>query len=178
MTQLPNGITVGHWSDPVGRTGCTVVLAPEGAVAGVDVRGGAPGTLNTDALQPGRVVERVEAILLTGGSAFGLAAAFGVMRYLEERGLGFQLGPVRVPGVSGAVIFDLLNGDPRARPTAESGYAACEAATTRPAVGAVGGGTGATVAKAGNAEEVRPGGVGVASARLGDVTVAAVTVAN
>jgi len=178
MTQLPNGITVGHWSDPVGRTGCTVVLAPEGAVAGVDVRGGAPGTLNTDALQPGRVIERGEAVLLTGGSAFGLVAAFGVMQYLEERGLGFQLGPVRVPGVSGAVIFDLLNGDPQARPTKESGYAACEAATTQPAVGAVGAGTGATVAKAGNAEEVRPGGVGLASASVGEATVAAVMVAN
>ena len=175
---LPPGVTVGHWTDEVGRTGCTVVLAPAGAVAGVDVRGGAPGTINTDALRPGTVVQRGEAILLTGGSAFGLEAAGGVMRYLEEIGAGFMIGSVRVPGVSGAVIFDLLAGDPGARPDREAGYAACRAATDRPAMGAVGAGTGATVAKGGDGSGTRPGGVGIASAMVGDATVAAVMVAN
>jgi L-aminopeptidase/D-esterase-like protein len=175
--RLPGGLSAGHWTDPVGRTGCTVVLAPGGAVAGVDVRGGAPGTLGTDALRPGRLVERAHAVLLTGGSAFGLDAASGVMRYLEERGLGYQIGGARVPVVAGAVIFDLLNGDPRARPDAAAGYAACQAATGQPAVGAVGAGTGATVAKA-NGGQPRPGGVGIASASVGAAAVAAVMVAN
>jgi L-aminopeptidase/D-esterase-like protein len=175
--RLPGGLSAGHWTDPVGRTGCTVVLAPGGAVAGVDVRGGAPGTLGTDALRPGRLVERAHAVLLTGGSAFGLDAASGVMRYLEERGLGYQIGGARVPVVAGAVIFDLLNGDPRARPDAAAGYAACQAATGQPGVGAVGAGTGATVAKA-NGGQPRPGGVGIASASVGAAAVAAVMVAN
>ncbi len=174
---LPPGFTVGHWTDPVGRTGCTVVLAPQGAIGGVDVRGGAPGTIGTDALAPGRVVQQVHAVLLTGGSAFGLVAADGIMRYLEERDIGFLLGGVRVPAVGGAVVFDLLVGDPRARPNGDAGYAACEAATTEPAIGAVGAGTGASVAKGGGSEP-RPGGVGLASARVGDATVTAVTVAN
>jgi len=113
---LPAGVSVGHWTDLAGRTGCSVILVPGGAVGGVDVRGGAPGTLGTEALRPGRAVSRVQAILLTGGSAFGLDAATGVMRYLDERGLGFAIGPVSVPIVAGAVIFDLLAGDPQARP--------------------------------------------------------------
>ena len=173
---LPGGVSAGHWTDADGRTGCTVVLVPDGAVGGVDVRGGAPGTLGTDALRPGRLVERVHAILLTGGSAFGLDAAAGVMRYLDERGAGFAIGSVRVPVMAGAVIFDLLVGDPRARPDAAAGYAACRAATGRPAVGAVGAGTGATVAKAGGGR--RPGGLGIASAPAGAAAVAAVMVAN
>ena len=175
--RLPGGVSVGHWTDEAGRTGCTVVLVPGGAVPGVDVRGGAPGTLGTDALRPGMLDERAHAILLTGGSAFGLAAADGVMRYLDERGVGFAIGTARVPIVAGAVIFDLLTGDPRARPDAAAGYAACQAATGHPAVGAVGAGTGATVAKAGGGRP-RPGGVGIASAPAGAATVAAVMVAN
>jgi L-aminopeptidase/D-esterase-like protein len=174
---LPSGVSAGHWTDADGRTGCTVVLVPDGAVGGVDVRGGAPGTLGTDALRPGRLVERVHAILLTGGSAFGLDAATGVMRYLEERGAGFAIGSARVPIVAGAVIFDLLVGDPRARPDADAGYAACRAATGRPTVGAVGAGTGATVAKAGGGRR-RPGGIGIAGAPAGPATVAAIMVAN
>ncbi len=170
-------MSVGHWTDEAGRTGCTVVLVPAGAVPGVDVRGGAPGTLGTDELRPGMSAERAHAILLTGGSAFGLAAAGGVMRYLEEHGVGFAIGTVRVPIVAGAVIFDLLTGDPRARPDAAAGYAACLAATGHPAVGAVGAGTGATVAKAGGGPP-RPGGLGIASAPAGAATVAAVMVAN
>ncbi|HYB85995.1 MAG TPA: P1 family peptidase [Streptosporangiaceae bacterium] len=175
--RLPAGVSAGHWTDVAGRTGCTVVLAPGGAVAGVDVRGGAPGTLGTDELRPGRVVERAHAVLLTGGSAFGLAAAGGVMLYLEEHGVGHPIGGVRVPIVAGAVVFDLLNGDPRARPDAAAGYAACQAATGSPEVGAVGAGTGATVAKAGGGPP-RPGGLGIASQAVGPATVAAVMVAN
>ena len=174
---LPEGVSVGHWTDLAGQTGCTVILAPRGAVGGVDVRGGAPGTLGTDALHPGRVIQQAHAVLLTGGSAFGLAAATGIMRYLEERGVGVSFGTVAVPIVVGAVIFDLLAGDPAARPGDEAGYAACEAATIHPAQGTVGAGTGATVAKAGGGE-ARPGGVGIASAPAGGATVAAVMVAN
>jgi L-aminopeptidase/D-esterase-like protein len=174
---LPEGVSVGHWTDTAGLTGCTVILAPGGAVGGVDVRGGAPGTLGTDALHPGRVIQEAHAVLLTGGSTFGLAAATGVLRYLEDHGVGVDFGSVMVPIVVGAVIFDLLAGDPKARPDAEAGHAACEAATRGPAHGAVGAGTGATVAKAGTGEP-RPGGLGIASARAGAATVAAVLVAN
>jgi L-aminopeptidase/D-esterase len=126
------GLRVGHWTDAAALTGCTVVLCDGGAVAGVDVRGGGPGTRETDLLAPGRLVERVDAVLLTGGSAFGLAAADGVMRWLEERGRGFDTGVVRVPIVPSAVIFDLAIGNPRVRPGPEAGYAACEAAGAGP----------------------------------------------
>jgi L-aminopeptidase/D-esterase-like protein len=177
-TTLPQGILVGHFTDAVGRTGCTVVLAPEGAVGGVDVRGAAPATLCTDTLRPGTLVDRVHAVLLTGGSAFGLEAAGGVMRYLEEHGVGHELASARVPIVAGAVIFDLPIGDPRARPDREAGYAACAAANRDPAVGAVGAGTGASVAKGADASQLRPGGLGIAAARAGAATVAAVMVIN
>jgi L-aminopeptidase/D-esterase-like protein len=176
--ELPEGVTVGHWTDTQGRTGCTVVIASEGVIGGVDVRGAAPGTRETDLLRPAMLVDRVHAVLLTGGSAFGLDAAGGVMRFLEERGKGFAIGPVRVPIVPAAVIFDLLVGDPRARPGSDEGYAACLAATRDPAQGAVGAGTGATVAKGGGRDEMKAGGVGVASARAGPALVAAVMVAN
>jgi len=175
---LPDGVTVGHFSDPVGRTGCTVLLCPAGGVAGVDVRGGAPGTFATDGLRPGTVIDLAHGILLTGGSLFGLAAATGVMQYLEERGHGAVFGTVPIPGVVGAVLFDLLEGDPKARPSAEDGYAACLAATAVPAMGSVGAGTGATVAKAGGSAQWACGGVGVASARVGEAVVSAVMVAN
>jgi L-aminopeptidase/D-esterase-like protein len=175
---LPDGVTVGHFSDAVGRTGCTVLLCPAGGVAGVDVRGAAPGTFATDALRPGTVIELVHGILLTGGSLFGLAAATGVMRYLEERGVGAEFGTMLIPGVAGAVLFDLGEGDPTARPTAEAGYAACVAAVSDPTVGAVGAGTGATVAKAGDRSQRAPGGVGIASVRAGRALVSAVMVAN
>jgi L-aminopeptidase/D-esterase-like protein len=174
---LPAGITAGHWTDPAGQTGCTVVLAPDGAVGGVDVRGAAPGTRETDALRPGTLVERVHAVVLAGGSAFGLDAAAGVMRYLSERGAGHPVGPVRVPIVAGAVIFDLLTGDPAARPDAAAGYAACLSAGSAPLSGPIGAGTGATVAKAGAAPP-RPGGAGIVSAQAGGALVAAVMVAN
>ena len=143
-----DGIRVGHWTDEKALTGCTVVLCDGGAVGGVDVRGGGPGTRETDLLAPGRLVERVDAVLLTGGSAFGLAAADGVMRFLEERGIGFDTGVARVPIVPAAVIFDLAVGDKSVRPGADHGYAACQVATDEPvAEGNVGAGTGATVGK-------------------------------
>jgi L-aminopeptidase/D-esterase-like protein len=175
---LPRGLLVGHWTDPVGRTGCTVVLAPAGAVGGVDVRGAASSTLCTESLRPTGLVERVHGILLTGGSAFGLEAAGGVMRYLEEHAIGFELASVRVPIVAGAVIFDLPMGDPRAWPDRDSGYAACAAATEAPEMGSVGAGTGASVAKGGDGSQLRPGGLGIAAAQVGAATVAAVMVVN
>ena len=135
--RLPAGVSVGHWTDAQGRTGCTVVLVPDGAAAGVDVRGGAPDTISADGLRPGTVNQRAHAILLTGGSAFGHAAASGVLRYFEERGIGLMFGSVAVPIVAGAVIFDLMVGDPMARPGPEAGYAACAAATTSPALAPV-----------------------------------------
>src|SRR3954470_23260225 len=117
---LPRGLTVGHWTDEEGRTGCTVVLAPEGAVAGVDVRGAAAGTIGTDALRPDAALGQLHALLLTGGSTFGLDAAAGVKRYLEETGVGFAVRDIRVPIVAGAVIFDLVSGEARARPDGDA----------------------------------------------------------
>jgi L-aminopeptidase/D-esterase-like protein len=177
-SRLPTGITVGHWTDHVGRTGCTVVLAQSGAVGGVDVRGGAPGTLGTDAMRTATRIHNVDAVLLTGGSAFGLDAASGVMRFLEERGVGASIGPFTVPIVAAAVLFDLAAGDPRARPRAESGYAACASAGPDPDTGAVGAGTGATVAKAGDGSDLRAGGLGIAGTVAGGAAVAAVMAVN
>ena len=174
---LVGGLQVGHWTDRAGRTGCTVLLFDGPTVASVDVRGGAPGSVETALLDPWRTASGLDAVLLTGGSAFGLAAADGVRRWLEERGRGFAIGPVRVPLVAGAVVFDLLTGDPRARPGADAGYAACEAATREPAEGQVGAGTGATCAKLGGWRS-NPGGVGVAGVRAGAATVTAVVVVN
>ena len=176
------GVRVGHWTDAAARTGCTVVLLPdEGAVAGVDVRGSAPGTRETDLLRPGMLVERIHAICLCGGSAFGLAAADGVMRFLRERGTGFPTGTLPVPIVPAAVVFDLPNGAP-AWPGPEEGYEACaEAAhSNRPvAEGRVGAGTGATVGKLLGADRGCPGGVGTAAVRLpGGAVVGALAVVN
>jgi L-aminopeptidase/D-esterase-like protein len=123
------GLAVGHFTDTRRPTGCSVVLCAQGAVCGVDVRGAAPGTRETDLLKPDNLVEQVHALLLTGGSAFGLDAAAGVMRWLDERGHGLAVGAVRVPIVPAAVLFDLWIGDARIRPDAAGGYAACEAAS-------------------------------------------------
>ena len=143
------GIRVGHRTDREGATGCTVVLCPPGTSGSVDVKGGAPGTRETDALRPGTLTPEVHAVVLTGGSAFGLATADGVTRWLSERGVGFDTGVARVPIVPAAVLFDLGIGDPMARPDALAGAAACEAASEAPPLeGSVGAGTGATVAKA------------------------------
>jgi L-aminopeptidase/D-esterase-like protein len=179
ITDVP-GIRVGQWTDAEARTGCTVVLLPEtGAVAGVDVRGPAPGTRETDLLQPGRLVDRVHAICLCGGSAFGLGAADGVMRFLREREVGLPVGPVRVPIVPAAVVFDLATGAV-AWPGPDQGYAACLAASELPpAEGRVGAGTGATVGKLMGPSGARPGGVGTASVRLpGGAVVGALAVVN
>src|SRR5215211_3379621 len=142
------GITAGHFTDARRPTGCSVVLCPEGAVAGVDVRGAAPGTRETDLLDPSNLVERVHAVMLTGGSVFGLDAACGAVRFLEERGVGFDALVARVPIVPAAVIFDLAVGDGRVRPCAEMGYEACEQASAGAVEeGRVGAGAGATVGK-------------------------------
>jgi L-aminopeptidase/D-esterase-like protein len=173
---LPPGFTVGHWTDPVGMTGCTVILCEAGATAGVDVRGGAPATIQTDVIGPASATALLHAVLLTGGSAFGLVAYDGVMRFLEERGIGVAVREWRVPHVAGAVIFDLAVGDAKARPTADSGYAAARMAGVEPAEGLVGAGTGATAAKLGIGRA--PGGLGIATVRAGDATVSAVMVVN
>jgi L-aminopeptidase/D-esterase-like protein len=183
ITDVP-GVRVGHWSDPQAATGCTVVLLPaEGAVTGVDVRGPAPGTRETDLLEPGRFVEKAHAICLSGGSAFGLAAADGVMRFLRERGVGVQAGPARVPIVPAAVIFDLATGSPEAFPGPEQGYAACLDAQLERAgelvQGRVGAGTGATVGKLRGLDRSSPGGLGSAALRLpGGALVGALAVVN
>jgi L-aminopeptidase/D-esterase-like protein len=162
------GIQVGHYTDLQHAKGCTVILCPEGAVGGVDVRGTAPGTRETDLLRPGQLVERVHAVLFTGGSAYGLDAAGGVMRYLEERGIGYRMGEIVVPIVPAAVIFDLSVGSSTVRPGPEQGYQACQAATSGPiAEGTVGAGTGATVAKTLGRERALKGGLGTASIHLG-----------
>lgn len=178
MITAVEGLRVGHWTDPEGMTGCTVVLPPEGTVASGEVRGGAPGTRETDLLRPGMLVEEVNAVVLTGGSAFGLAAADGVVRWLEERGIGFDAGVARVPIVPAAVLFDLGVGDRHARPGAEAGYAACEAASTDVAEGRVGAGTGATVAKLHGPARAVPGGIGTASVQRDDVMVGAIAAVN
>ncbi len=173
------GIRVGHTTDLAGVTGCTVVLCPPQAVGSVDVRGGAPGTRETDALRPGTLVNEVHAVVLAGGSAFGLAVADGVARWLESRGIGFDTGPARVPIVPAAVLFDLGVGDPAAHPGPGDGAAACEAATDGPVdEGSVGAGTGATVAKLPDPAFAVKGGIGTASVRRGALVVGALAAVN
>ena len=189
LTSL-QGILVGHYTDDRRPTGCTVVLCPDGAVAGVDVRGAAPGTRDTDALSPSNTVQEVHGVLLTGGSAYGLDAAGGVMRWLEERGHGFPVGPAIVPIVPAAVIFDLWVDDfsktrrvstqnPRIRPDAQAGYLACQAANSEPVQqGNVGAGAGATLGKLNGPDCAMKGGIGSASLCVHGVTVAALVVCN
>ncbi len=173
------GLCVGHFTDTRRPTGVTVILTPQGAVAGVDVRGSAPGTRETDLLSPLNAVEKVHAVMLGGGSAFGLDAAGGVMRWLDERGFGVPVGPARVPIVPAAILFDMWVGDPRIRPDADSGYAACAAASTGPVrQGNVGAGTGATVGKLFGIGRAMRGGLGSASVTVGSVTVAALVAVN
>ncbi len=178
ITDVP-GIEVGHFSDARRPTGCTVILARDGAVGGVDVRGAAPGTRETDLLAPGNLVTHVHAVMLAGGSAWGLAAADGAMRWLEERGIGLDVRFGILPIVPAAVLFDLPMGDARIRPDATGGYAACEAASTRaPAEGNVGAGSGALVGKLFGVERAMKGGVGSASITVGGVTVGALIACN
>ena len=174
-----NGLKVGQATNEKARTGCTVILCESGAIAGVDIRGSAPGTRETDAIRPGGLVEKVHAVLLTGGSAFGLDAAGGVMQFLEERGVGFPAGPVRVPIVPSAVIFDLGVGDSKVRPDREMGYRACVNATNAPVeMGQVGAGTGATVGK-GPGLQPSNGGLGSACRALkSGLIVGAIVVVN
>lgn len=173
------GLEVGHFTDPRRPTGCTVLLARDGAIGGADVRGAAPGTRETDLLDPCNLVEQVHAIVLSGGSAYGLDAAGGAMRWLEARGIGIDVKVARVPIVPSAVLFDLLVGDPSIRPDAAAGFAACEAAsTTPPREGNVGAGTGACVGKVFGIERAMKGGIGSASLTVDGVTVAALIACN
>lgn len=174
------GIKVGHWTDRRAATGCTVVLCERGAVGGVDVRGAAPGTRETDLLRPGNLVQEAHAVLLTGGSAFGLDAATGVMRWCEEHGVGYlATGGARVPIVPGAVVYDLGIGRGDVRPDAAAGYAATSAAKGgRVAEGSVGAGTGATVAKVLGMPGALKGGIGTASESAGALVVGAIVVVN
>ncbi|MDE2094548.1 MAG: P1 family peptidase [Burkholderiales bacterium] len=188
LTDVP-GIRVGHCTDTRRPTGCTVILTPEGAVAGVDVRGAAPGTRETELLSPLNAVEKVHAVVLAGGSAFGLDAAGGVMRWLDERGHGVPVGAapapgvadtrIRVPIVPAAILFDLWVGDASIRPDAACGYAACEAASPQPVPeGNVGAGAGATVGKLFGPQRAMRGGIGSASVTVGGITVAALVAVN
>lgn len=179
LTDIP-GLQVGHWTNLEAATGCTVILCPAGAVAGADVRGGAPGTRELALLDPVCTVERIHALLLAGGSAFGLAAADGVMRWLEERNIGYDVGIARVPIVPAAILFDLPIGSPLVRPDSAAGYAACVAASAGPLTeGNVGAGTGATVGKALGLKCACKGGLGSASVLLpGGGRVAALAVVN
>jgi L-aminopeptidase/D-esterase-like protein len=176
---LPPGFLVGHWSDREGWTGCTVVLAPEDGVSAAEVRGGGPGTREGDLLGPASAAAGAQAVLLSGGSAFGLAAADGVVRYLEERQIGFRTRAAVVPLVAGAVVYDLALVSAAARPDATTGYAACEAAGTTVERGSVGAGTGCTVGKLLGPAGWTKGGLGLASVVLaGGATIAALAVVN
>ncbi|MEJ2546736.1 MAG: P1 family peptidase [Gemmatimonadota bacterium] len=179
ITDVP-GIQVGHHTLAQRPTGCTVVLAPAGATAGVDVRGGAPGTRETALLDPVNTVSRVHAVVLSGGSAFGLDAATGTTRWLEEQGIGYAAGGFRVPIVVAAILFDLNVGDGAVRPGAECGYEAARSAVpSPPAEGNVGAGAGATVGKLRGMERAMKGGIGSASVRGSDgLVVGALIAAN
>lgn len=178
ITDVP-GVRVGHWSDTEAHTGCTVVLFPEGTVGSGEVRGGAPATREFDLLDPHRLVNRLDAVVLSGGSAFGLASAEGVMRWLEERGVGFATTAGAVPIVVGASLYDLAVGDPATRPGSAEGYAACEDARAGDVpLGRVGAGTGATVNKWRGPGHRRPAGLGSASAHHGELVVAALVALN
>lgn len=173
-------VLVGHYTDEKNKTGCTAILFPKGAVAGSDVRGGAPGTRETDLTKPGHTVEKIHGICLSGGSAYGLAAAQGVMEALEEKGCGFDVGVAKVPIVCGAVLFDLTYGSADVRPTQENGYtAAMNASASERSQGSIGAGTGATVGKFFGLEYQQRSGLGSACVELpGGVKVAALVAVN
>lgn len=172
-----SGFSIGHWTDPLGSTGCTVLLADRQAPAAVDVRGGSPGTRETNLLDPSCMVQGVDAILLTGGSAFGLAASEGVMRWLRENGRGYLTPAIPVPIVSGAVIFDLV-GDEPTWPDVDAGYAAAVAAGQPWQSGRLGAGTGATVSKGAGRENAVPSGIGVARITVPAGSLSALFVVN
>ncbi len=180
MTRFPDGYRIGHWTDAVRRTGCTVLLPPGGTIAAVDVRGGAPGTRETGVFTPGNLVSEINALVFAGGSAFGLAASSGVASWLRRRGVGYSIGPARVPIVAAAILFDLAVGDPEAYPDEAAGEAACDAARDGEIeTGAVGAGTGATVGKLLGVARASRGGIGAASVTLpGGERVAALVAVN
>ncbi|MES0360672.1 MAG: P1 family peptidase [Anaerolineales bacterium] len=179
ITDIP-GISVGHAQDEEALTGCTVILCEDGAIGGVDQRGGAPGTRETDAMHPMHLVNEVHAVVLAGGSAFGLDAATGVVNFLEERGVGFDVRVARVPIVPAAILFDLGIGRSDVRPDAEMGYQACQnASTAPPAEGNIGAGTGATVGKIIGMAGAMKSGIGTASLEIGSgVLVGAIAAVN
>lgn len=173
------GIKVGHAQDLEAATGCTVILCPEGAIGGVDVRGGAPGTRETDLLKPENLVDRIHAVVLAGGSAFGLDAASGVMKYLEERNIGFDVQLTKVPIVCSAVLFDLDIGDYKVRPDFKMGYEAClNAEKNQCPNGNVGAGTGATVGKLLGPSRAMKGGLGTYALQVGKLQVGAIVAVN
>lgn len=178
FTDIP-GIKVGHAQDMKAGTGCTVVICEEGATAGVDVRGGSPGTRETDLLDPVNLVQKIHAVMLSGGSAFGLDAASGAMQYLEEKGVGFDVQVTKVPIVCSAVLFDLTCGDYKVRPDKQMGYKACENATNKKCPeGCIGAGTGATIGKILGPEYSMKSGLGTYCIQVGDLMVGAIVAVN
>ena len=174
-----DGIKVGNAQDMEAITGCTVILCEEGATAGVDVRGGSPGTRETDLLKSENLVDKIHGVMLAGGSAFGLDAASGAMKYLEEKGIGFDVQVTKVPIVCSAILFDLNIGDYRVRPDSEMGYTACMNATDKECPnGSVGAGTGATVGKFFGNERAMKGGLGSYAVEVGDLKVGAIVAVN
>lgn len=175
-----SGIKVGHAQSQEGITGCTVVLCEKGATAGVAVRGGAPGTRETDLLNPTEMVQSIHGVILSGGSAFGLDAAGGVMEYLESKNIGFDVGVTKVPIVCGAVIFDLVIGNYKIRPDKNMGYEACinSETTTKDFQGNIGAGIGATVGKILGPQNAMKGGLGSAAFQIGDLQVGAIVAVN
>lgn len=178
VVRLPDGFTCGHATHREAWTGCTVVLAPPGAVTSGELRGGGPGTYESDLLSPATSTPGPQAVLLTGGSAFGLAATDGVTRYLAEKEVGFPTPMALVPLVSGAVVYDLLLGDPTTRPGSGAGYAACEAATPVVARGSVGAGTGCTIGKLLGPAAWTKGGLGASRIEFGGCSIVAIAVVN
>lgn len=174
-----DGIKVGHSQSEEGMTGCTVIICEQGATGGVDVRGSAPGTRETDIFKAEKMVDKVHAIVLAGGSAFGLDAASGVMKYLEEKNIGFDVGVTRVPIVAGAVIFDLNIGDYRIRPDFNMGYSAAQLASEdKEGQGNIGCGMGASVGKILGPQNAMKSGLGSASIKVGDLVVSAIVAVN
>lgn len=174
------GIKIGHAQDDIGATGCTVLICEEGAAAGVDVRGGSPGTRETDLLNPVQMIQKINAVVLSGGSAFGLDASAGVMEYLENRNVGHDVGVTKVPIVCQAVIFDLICGDMKSRPDKDMGLAACidSERYNENVNGNVGAGTGATVGKLKGPQFAMKGGLGTYAVQVGDLKIGAVVAVN
>ena len=173
------GIKIGHAQDIEGGTGCTVILCEEGAFAGVDVRGGAPASRETELLRPVNMVEQIHGVMLSGGSAYGLDAGAGAMKYLEERGKGFDVGVALVPIVCGASLFDLVVGDPKCRPDQDMGYRAClNASSEKPDEGNVGAGTGATVGKFLGMDFMMKSGLGTYAVQMGDWILGSIVAVN